>query len=815
MGEASSPELRLICICGQRMRISPSMYGKPGRCVACKQKIRIPNEDEIPTDTKVISLEEHPEFLRKSRRPKEEKRSEQAEVVLGKDAAEFPEEGASPNIFPLDVLETLRALVSLEYRISHKLTVLQGSPSSSESSYDERQLNRYLKRIQSVREELNNQLRETLTETEAELKSVLERLSQLSLNAKAGEIEFSNYRDQAEKLRRRRDILERRRVNLRAWLAVKTPYEAGGYVRLPMDHEPDISGKIAFRHEPEEGSPLADWWVRSLRDALTQREFAERKIAEANRLEAQGFGDPVDLGHRRADAEGERDRAEANIAFCRDRLEQLERDYRADLQILADQLTVFRGRLSIGEVTKSQFNAFSREKARVSSELMNALELIRRALHSESPQSVPYEHREVGEGGPRRAPKTSVARDALFLWIGAGLLMIALFLPSLGTLSAVECVRDMRQVNPQIYWLVLLPLAGALAVFGGAFLSSNGIRGSIALVTCFFLTLGIAVYRQECMNSVGLIGEYFTQNGLWFLRPGFLVYVVALLTMFIGGCIALMKIRRGWVFLLAVVVALVGCSTVVSTDFFGFFRAKPMLTEPISVSGPDETGNSEVEIHLVNEGRRPLVLNPRAAGLRNAVEFAVERRVGADQWEDAGNPSRLIVGDQEVTVQGGRMSHVVIGSQMTGKFFYRLPPGEYRVVLGKDEIVTSFTIQEPVVPPSEPETTGKEETPSTETLPSEDISSPVTLEPAPEVPPALPEVELRGFLSSEGRPPQFRIVLYYPDGRVRTRLLPVLGEVEGSWYLAEFNRDEETVTLSNGYRYVVLRRGKREQLPAE
>ena len=72
MPETSSAELRIYCICGQKMKVSEAMFGLPGKCVACRQKIRIPRRDELPPDTPQLFLKDHPQFLRKSRRPKAE-----------------------------------------------------------------------------------------------------------------------------------------------------------------------------------------------------------------------------------------------------------------------------------------------------------------------------------------------------------------------------------------------------------------------------------------------------------------------------------------------------------------------------------------------------------------------------------------------------------------------------------------------------------------------------------------------------------------------------------------------------------------------
>ncbi len=811
MGDDASSELRLVCICGQRMRISPAMYGKPGKCVSCKQKIRVPKEDEIPTGVTVISLDEHPEFLRRSDRSGKKGRGqkESAEVVLGEGGIV---ESPGLSSVPMDILEPLRALVSLEYRITHKLSVLRsGAVEPRDSRYDPRQLERYLERIRDVRRQLEEELRQKAVEAETELESIQERLGQLGLNAKAGELEFVSYREQAEKLRRRRDTLARRLRNLNAWLAVRSPYEAGGYIRLPMDHEPDVSGRIVFRHEPEANVPLVDWWVRALRDALTQKEFAERKIAESQRMEAEGLGDSLELGHRRADAEGERDRAIASITFCKERLEQLERDYKGDLQILGEQLSLFKGRLTVGGLTKEEFNAFSKEKARLSAELMGGLDLIRRALHSGSSKSLP----KIDAIPSAMRPRAKTPTDAILLWVGAGLILVSLFLPMLRSSSAFELVRDLRVTTPEIYWLLLVPLSSGVLLFAVAFTSSPLVRGAGAFAIGFLLTVGFFVFRQECLNSTGLLGDYVDGFWLGLARPGGVVFVLALVLIFVAGVIAVLRVRLGWLLCLCVVWATLVGSFLVATDFIGLLSPRPVLFSPVKISQSAEASFYDVEISIGNQGRRPLIINPRTTYLKNGLPVLVEKQVGEDQWEDVGNPLRLIVGDSELQTHGGPVSHTVVLGGTVARLVYRLRPGTYRVTLLGGKLRESFSIQEPALVQVEDATVPEP--------PSEPITEP---EPSPEEPtpepepvigvPDLPlEVELGGFLVSEGRPPQFRLVIYYPNGQVRTRLIPLLGELDEGWYVAEFNRDEETVTLSKAGRYLILRRGKREVLTRE
>ena len=210
----------------------------------------------------------------------------------------------------LDVLDPLRALASLEHRIRHRLSLLkQPEGEQGKLPYTEKQLCGYLARVREARQAFDEQLRQTLMEIAVELASTQEKIADLTVRARVGEVDFPAYRSEVEKLRLRREQLERRQVNVRGWLAVRSPLEAGGYIRLPLDHLPSNGGRIVFANEPDESAALVDWWIQDLREAMVCRERAGRKLRELDRLVAEGQPIPPDLGHRRADVVSVQQRA--------------------------------------------------------------------------------------------------------------------------------------------------------------------------------------------------------------------------------------------------------------------------------------------------------------------------------------------------------------------------------------------------------------------------------------------------------------------------------------------------------------------------
>ena len=144
--------LRIYCLCGQRMRVSEATYGKPGKCVACRLKIRIPTEKEIPADTKVIHLKDHPEFLRS--KPKQD---ELEPAIETSPPADFDFE--VPSTIALDILEPVQTLTSLALKFNRRLNALEDS---QKTEAQRAALVAAQKRVQVARSLLNVRLEERL-----------------------------------------------------------------------------------------------------------------------------------------------------------------------------------------------------------------------------------------------------------------------------------------------------------------------------------------------------------------------------------------------------------------------------------------------------------------------------------------------------------------------------------------------------------------------------------------------------------------------------------------------------------------------------
>lgn len=825
--------LHIYCICGQKMNVSEDMFGRPARCVSCGQKLRIPVSDELPDDEDEVHLQDHPEFLRGVGAEDSSKRAEPSgEDGKGSKAGKVPAQDeqeaelGSPVMVAIDMLEPLRALVSLEYRINHKIAVLKKYPERErKSSYTKSQLRQYRKSVRAAREELYEELRQRLMETAIELTSTQEKISEAVMAARVGEAEFTGYHEQVERLRLRRDCLERRQVNLRGWLAVRSPYEAGGYVRLPIDQLPATDDRIPRHHEPPEDANRLEWWIQSLREAMVQKEQAERRLAQADRMEGQGRALSVDMEHRRVEAQSTRDRAQAQIAFSKERLEQATEDYQEDLEAVDAQLDNLRTQLSSGKLNHAKFSAREKPLLEAKARLNSGLDMLERAHGAVSAQDVP---RPRGSylarlSAPSVEGAPGLSFDAWLAFGAAGLMILTVFLPYVGNLSALGVLRELGPIAPYTHWLLTIPVLMALLIVASAFIPYTPVRGTAYIALWLCLAIGASFFLHEASWSVGPIGQRFQQGGWWFVRAGVVVFVVSHLLLLAAAAIPLLQWAPGRIILGATVGCSVLLAAVIFSNLGGLLVADPQLDieqYPPVAKQPDIT---TVDVSVENGGLRAMLLTAKPE-TRCAYDFLVEQRIGQDSWADVGAPKSLEASGAQIPVGVGLLPDLTLKPGTAATFRYELPPGQYRVFLreGVDKQFAVASMQpmmpatssgpEPAIEESETELPAAPEEEAEEPL-ADDPDAAMESEPEIAVPqpvgPLLPQVELRGMLLASGRMPQFRLDVTLPDGRVNSLMLSLDDTVYRAWYVAEYNPEEETVTLSNGQRFLILRRGNR------
>ena len=326
-----SSELRIYCICGQKMRVKPDMYGKPGRCVACRQKIRIPNREEIPEGVKEIYLKDHPELLRKSS-------SKEKSIPLGDSS---PESGVTPSeeeaeALPLENLEFLRYIISAEYKAQKHLEALRHKTPLGPETKSE--LMEYLSKIRRLRAILDEKLRIRRNELVEQYKKTEEEISKKILAFRVGEIDFETYWLSVTPLRLRREILAQRRRNVEGWLSVISPELAGGYIDVDFTKIPEKVPEITFTLEEKEYESVLSLLIEGLEKFVSRREELEHKFAEWKKVIEEGEIDSELSEKGITEFEAQLKIVRSGIAFYRERLEQLILDCDLDLESIGKNI---------------------------------------------------------------------------------------------------------------------------------------------------------------------------------------------------------------------------------------------------------------------------------------------------------------------------------------------------------------------------------------------------------------------------------------------------------------------------------------------
>lgn len=371
MPPQQTPALRIYCLCGQKMRVSETMYGRRARCVACQLKIRLPRLEEVPKSTTVLYLRDHPEFIREhqpgkaeSRIPDQREKRRRAKISV-----------------PLEPLEPLQKLCSLRKKIKEELRKDNGRSSA--------ELEAFRMRLEEVVAALDDELHQRLMEAAIELTAAQEKLAELTVSARVGEVDYGTYRAQVNRLRWRRECLEKRQVNLRAWLAVRDADLAGGYIDLPLAHMDQISLRVPLSEEGEEPPVLLGWMVEQLRAAFADRKRAEQNLETINHLREQKEVSEKEGKRSAKEQKALRARATAAVRFWQERLERFKRDIEADRRVVEAQLELARGRRQLGELGREELDGVQRELRRAKADLEKARHTIERAVSAPSGRDLP------------------------------------------------------------------------------------------------------------------------------------------------------------------------------------------------------------------------------------------------------------------------------------------------------------------------------------------------------------------------------------------------------------------------------------------
>lgn len=812
MGDDKPAELRIYCICGQKMKVSESMFGLPGKCVACRQRIRIPTRGELSPGTTAVYLKDRPEFLRRpsGKRAGAVPKAPQAPAATGPEESEAVELGDGSELVSaaiLDVLEPLRALCSLSHKLQRQMESMKTGAGNGVSGEDAATLAAYQERVRDARAELDDQLRQRLMEVAIELSNVGEKIVQSGLSFRIGEITLEAFRETADRLRHRRDYLERLQQDIRGWLTVTDPHLAGGYANVSLDAIPEPGFQAVLPSETEHYRSLFDEHIDSLREALARRARAELRMNETNRLRADGSMSLAVLTDCRADVQAEKARADAEVTFRRKRLEQLSTDYAGDVQTIQAARDRLARQLKERLIDKALHDSFERDLTRAQNDCANVHSVITRALIASTAQDVPSPHGSFIKRMARPVAPPNVGGDAdcWIAWGAAVTLGLSVFLPLVDDLSPVRAYQNLAFQGQVVHWVMTVPvLLGVLITLAGV-LPWRMVRGLLLTGLWLAATVATASLIHAAQFSQEPIAVRFCQGSAWFYRPGMLLMMAADLGVIVAAGVALAPFQRARA---AIPLACGICAAMflgIFTDWAGTRGPHPWIsatwTERETPTGPVY----ETIVAISNRGRRPLVIG--AAGSRNATTYLLERERDDQDWEDvaltAPTGTRFVAPDD------------------TTRFHHTLRPGTYRAHLraqrsGQDVAITLFspvattlpaceTDTEPV-PPAPPAPPANPPNPAT---PSEPASS--SAEAASSA--GAAEVELRGIVNAEAKGPRFSAVLYAPGGKTAHLDLALGDPVFGNWVISEFNPERQCATLVNGDKLLILNRGQRLTLP--
>lgn len=804
MPEGGTEHLRIYCICGQKMKVSESMYGLPGKCIACRQKMRIPRLDEIPSGTFEIHLKDHPEFLRKPKAPRtrDKKRSRppreepplfekaeaenlpaaQEEPPADEAPREKPTEGAA---LPLDILSPLRDLCSIQYKLERQLETLDDALPDNEA--DRAEIQGHLERVRGVRAGLDEKNRQMLMESAIELAGTQDKSAQECLAARVGERSFDEFQENIERLRKRRDRLERRQKNLQGWIATTDPHLAGGFIDLPIDSAAEDGFSISIPSEPEDPEPLLGIHTAALRAALQARAHAELKLAELDRLQENDPGAVRGYQEARADCHAEKQIAATGIAFARERLEQLKKDYTSDMETARAQLDLARTRMQTGEIDPAQFSALERQLLSARNDAAKAKSVVDRALSANTEQDVPHPRGTFLERLAASREDAATQTDSWVAWVAACAMGLSIFLPSVGGLSLFGAFLEFGDMESPVRWTLFGPIVFALLAALTAALPERTLRGQIMALIWFAATVMGAFAIHQAQFGIDPMSARFRTGAPWPIRPGILLLLLSNLGILAACALALPPGRARRIGLSATLAAALLATGALFTDAAGYFRPEPTLSVSIGGPAPSRPGlptERQTTISVLNRGHRTMTLLSHASDARAAYLYLLEQRIGPNSWSEV--PGHALPRQSASSARPGPRT---IAPGETAQVTAALPPGDYRALLISkargQEWPLPFSIQEDL-PPAAPEPG-----------------------PAPPASDPLPEVELRGIISPADGKPKFSFTLYFPGG-TQTEGLYTIGEtLHGPWDIAEYNPSLNTVTLNNQKNLLILRRGDR------
>jgi hypothetical protein len=797
MPKAGPSEVRIYCLCGQKMRISSAMFGKPGKCIACRQKIRIPLPEEIPGDGDEIYLKDHPELLRSPEEPKQPYKSDPGKQAPRKKNRR-KKEPAAPAVVPLDVLEPLRILCNFEYKIEKKLKTLKTPGPEGDQDSDRESLMGYRVLVQNLRKDLDNQMRARLRELNEQLNDIKEQIARPTMAVRIGEMDYPTFVETIRPLRKRREILYRRRRNLEGWLVVTNRDDAGGFLEVKLQDIPCEPLEFKFPPNPDSGQSVINYAVDGLREAFKAREHCDRKLNEWKRMNKEEAVSPTIVEHTWAETKATRARAKGAIVFFRERLARLVQDYTNDVRAIKAQLEIGREQLKAGDIEKRIFQPLEIDLLRSQADNVQANDYLKRVINANSTADAPPIRGTFIERLDQPVGKKGIGLDSWIAWAASALMILTIFAP----ISNARVGGNMVPVPGLV--MALFVGAGILAML--ATIPKREQRGTTISLFWMVAAIFTVTYVHELRYDLGEVGVAIRNDPRWLFQPGILLLTVDILLTAIAAIVAIGRHERLRKIPIAAGVLTLIATLVIGTNVFGQMVAKPHIEEPVYVPAVDGSLRYQVTVKVRNVGWRAMWLGGEWPRIPTATTLLVERQAGTDSWLP------ITTSSGEFSAQGGnepRIAPAAPGEAVS--FQYNVTAGTYQIqVFSKDSALKAqskvFTLaplnitvpaesveEEPASPSSSPFGQGQENN-----LLTGDANE-------------ITEIELQGLfttLSSE----RFLINLYYGDGRSESRVVGLEETLLEPWETQEFDPNRNTLTITNGTRLVIIQQGVRLSL---
>jgi hypothetical protein len=788
------------------MKVSADMFGQPGKCIACRQKIRIPKPDQLPPNTIDVYLKDHPEFLRSIKR-RSTSRKAVTEVQKPKKAdADKPRKIT----VPLDVLEPLQMLCSQAALLKSESKALDSTPGSARDNKKD-QIRKQRRRVSRAIDDLREELRQRLMEVAIELTATQEKIAESNLSVRVGELDFPQYQGEIDRMRRRRDSLERRQQNLRGWIAVEDPYMAGGLRRVDTDATPPREFRVTFRGDEEEKATGLEGLLDGLREALRTRALSEERLESHAQKRVRGSAD-ADVGtDDEALSQANRERALAQIQYFRRRLDQRLKDFASDLEAVAAQLDHARGRHQARTLPTPRFNELERELLRGKTDLVKGRDLIKRALAANSEHDVPAARGTFMQRLTRLNEDAGTTLEHGFAWASVVAMLAALFLSLTGDVSPARAWQVYSGSSLGI-WLVIVPVIAAAMTAASVVVTASAIRGTLMAGSAIIVTsIFYFFFHESAFRDTPLAGAIRSADA-WYTQPAPLMFGLGILLLYAAAAVSLARVPRLRLWIPGLPAVAVILCVAVATNAFGVRVPAPTFA-PVRIEPPtnQSTGHYLVEVIVLNQGGRAMHVRSGTT-LRNGYRLMFDEKVGANSWRDLGWPHSVEIGGIRIPAETDRFPNVQIAPDQIATFTYRVAPGNYRASLLP--IYGTGSIDLPILIEKIADTgrTVENVDPASPEAPPAEVTEDVPQEDALEFRPSSAEVELRGIIVAGERDPVFSIDVHSITGEIESIKLGLGEELYGGWKVSEFNRQQQTVTLSNEASVIILRRSDRQPL---